>query len=238
MIFTKVIEELNNLKNNGVKIETEVYTGVIQFYVAAVTGDNLGLNGILGFVESFSANRPCRICTANKEQIKSLYFEDIELLRNDTNDSHDLQTNNIFETGIKEKCVWLALEDFNLFENVAVDVMHDYLEGCCRYVMIFIITNLVQTHTLISLEMLNSKLRFFDYGPDASSKPCNPVTKDGSYLKLKVSASEMLTLVRYFGIIVGINVPDNNDVWSLYIKLRQLLDKLIVIEFMPIQLTK
>lgn len=227
MIFTKVIEELNNLKNNGVKIESEVFKGTIKFYVAAVTGDNLGLNGILGFVESFSANRPCRICNANKEQIKSLYFEDDELLRNNTNYTHDLQIHNVFETGIKEECVWLALEEFNLFENVAVDVMHDYLEGCCRYVMTFIITNLIQTQRLISLEMLNSKLRFFDYGPDSTSKPSNPVTKDGSCIKLKVSASEMLTLVRYFGIIVGMNVPDNNDVWSLYIKLRQLLDKLM-----------
>ncbi|KAL4710135.1 hypothetical protein ACJJTC_016537 [Scirpophaga incertulas] len=227
VVFSKVIDELNNLKDKGVNVKTEVYTGVIKFHVAALTGDNLGLNGILGFVESFSANRPCRICRANKEEIKSMCFQDNTLLRNNSNYSHDLQINHLFESGIKEKCVWLALDNFNLFENVAVDVMHDFLEGCCRYVMTFIITSLVQTQRLISLEMLNSKILFFDYGPDTSSKPCHPVTKDGLCIKLKVSASEMLTLVRYFGIIVGMNVPDNNDVWSLYIKLRQLLDKLL-----------
>lgn len=75
---------------------------------------------------------------------------------------------------------------------------------------------------LISFDNLKSRIRYFNYGPNSSSTPCNSVAAEGSTLKLKCSASEMLTLVRHFGLIVGHNVPDENEVWFLYIKLRQL----------------
>jgi len=32
-------------------------------------------------------------------------------------------------TGIKEKCVWLDVNNFSLFDQVGVDVMHDMFEG-------------------------------------------------------------------------------------------------------------
>lgn len=225
--FQKVFDMLNDLKQNGINIETENYKGVIKFHMAVLTGDNLGLNGVLGFVESFSANRPCRICTANKEQIHSMFYENHDLLRNMQNYSNNLELNNVFETGIKEKCAWFALDGFDLFENVAVDVLHDYLEGVCPYVMKFVLTDLVQRQKLISLENLAIKIRHFNYGPDSNSKPCDPVRSERSSIILKCSASEMICLVRYFGLIVGYNVPDENEVWLLYIKLRQLLDKLL-----------
>lgn len=40
-----------------------------------------------------------------------------------------------FNTGIKERCIWQNLENFDLFKNVAVDLLHDLLEGCCKYVI-------------------------------------------------------------------------------------------------------
>lgn len=94
IIFQKVFDVLNDLKINGIHVETDVYNGKIKFNVAAVTGDNLGLNAMLGFVESFSANRPCRICTANKKQIKTLLYEDDTLLRNNVNYENDLHLND------------------------------------------------------------------------------------------------------------------------------------------------
>jgi hypothetical protein len=149
------------------------------------------------------------------------------LLRNNSGYANDLLLKDTYVTGIKEKCSWLALDDFDLFQNVAVDVLHDFLEGSCRYVMSFILTHIVNTVKLISLENLNSRIHYFNYGPDSTSKPCNAVAKEGRSIKLKCSASEMLSLVRYFGLIAGHYVPDENDVWLLYLKLRQLLDKLL-----------
>lgn len=39
-----------------------------------------------------------------------------------------------------------------------------------------------------------------------------------------MSASEMLCLVRYFGLIIDELVPLENKVWKLYISLRKVID--------------
>lgn len=79
-------------------------------------GDNLALNSLLGFSESFSANSICRLCKMNKPVLYSQTAEDQNLLRNALNYSQDLQTNNPTETGIKRRCVLdeLALTVFHL----------------------------------------------------------------------------------------------------------------------------
>jgi hypothetical protein len=41
-----------------------------------VLGDNLGLNEILGFVQSFNANYSCRFCKIQKDQLKVCCKED------------------------------------------------------------------------------------------------------------------------------------------------------------------
>lgn len=229
IIFQKVIEQLNYLRVTGIAIKSIEFEGAIKFSVVCITGDNLGLNGVLGFVESFVANYPCRICNANKEQIKTLCFEEEQLLRNSKDYEEKILVIEPSLTGIKEKCVWLGLKGFDLFENVAVDVLHDYLEGCCRYIMKFVIETIVQKQKLISFQNLQLKLRTFDYGPDMSSKPANALVFEGSSIKVKTSASEMLTLVRYFGLIVGYYIPEDDvdKTWDLYIILRRLLDKLL-----------
>jgi len=54
-------------------------------------------------------------------------------LRNSFNYDNDVIINNASETGIKEKCVWNDLNSFWATENYSVDIMHDMLEGVCKY---------------------------------------------------------------------------------------------------------
>ncbi|KAL4720581.1 hypothetical protein ACJJTC_013506 [Scirpophaga incertulas] len=60
--FQKVFDLLNDLKLNGINADNKQYKGVIRFHVAAVTGDNLGLNGMLGFVEFFCKSTMQNLC--------------------------------------------------------------------------------------------------------------------------------------------------------------------------------
>lgn len=127
-------------------------------YVVCISGHNLGLNSMLGFVESFVASHCCRICTANKQQLQSMLFQNDDLLR--TMDKYDeaLLISNPSKTGIKDKCVFVnALHGFQLFNHVAVDILHDFFEGCCSYVMSYIINFLVLESNLIPLNILKSK---------------------------------------------------------------------------------
>lgn len=228
LVFQKVADKLNTLLHDGVFVTTNAYSGIVKFRVACLTGDNLGLNSILGFVESFNASHCCRICNVNKQQLQTLFFEDRTLLRSPEEYEQQVLQNDVSITGIKEKCVLLdALDGFKLFDHVAVDVLHDYLEGCCRYVMTFVVNFLVNDSKIVPLNLLQAKLTAFDYGPDSSSNPSNCIVLDGRNIKLKTSAAEMLTLVRYFGLMVGLYVPEDCNVWSLYINLRKILDRLL-----------
>lgn len=47
----------------------------IYFALGLLLGDNLGLNGILGFVESFNAYYSCRLCKAFKNEWQTEFLE-------------------------------------------------------------------------------------------------------------------------------------------------------------------
>lgn len=81
MIFQPVIEELNFLSTFGILFDVPNFNGVVYFELALVLGDNLGINSITGFVESFSANYPCRICRLKRDNMKVQSCEDKTLLR-------------------------------------------------------------------------------------------------------------------------------------------------------------
>jgi len=93
--------------------------------------------------------------------------------------------------------------------------MHDVLEGVCKYDMSFLIFYYVNDLKLFSLEVLNDRMVNFDYGPDKGSKPSvlniENIRKHG----IRQSASEMMTLFRYFGLLIGDFIPRNDPVWYL-----------------------
>lgn len=83
----------------------------------------------------------------------------------------------------------------------------------------------------IALYLLQCKLQNFDYGPDSDSKPIDAFVQTRSLLTVKTTAAEMIVLVRYFGLMFGKYVPEENDSWKLFLNLRSLLDKLLNTNF-------
>lgn len=158
VVFHPLIEELNFLAESGVDIDVPSFQGKLYFNLALLIGDNLGIHSITGFNETFSSNHPCRICNVSKEIMKKQLFEEKQMLRNVENYSEQLQINCSAITGIKEKCVWLSVNDFNLFEQVGVDIMHDILEGVAKYIMAFIIKKYTRDLRYFSLEVLNARI--------------------------------------------------------------------------------
>lgn len=224
VIFHPIIEEFNFLSENGIQIDTADFKGTLYFELALILGDNLGIHSITGFNESFSSNFPCRICTIPKEELKKQCYENVNLLRNSAQYDRQLAECNSSNTGIKEKCVWLDVKGFNLFEQVGVDVMHDILEGVAKYIMCFVTWKYVSILKYFSIQVLNDKISCFDYGPDSSSKPCLLNIDHISKGNMRLSASEMLTFVRYFGLLIGEYVPFDEQHWILYTTLRKIID--------------
>lgn len=216
--FALLIHDLKKLETEGILIKTENGNERVHFTVVVVTGDNLGVHSVLGLVESFSANFFCRFCTLHKTVTASLDTEDVTSIRCKENYEIDIE----HKIGLKEQCIFHELTYFHVYNNICCDIMHDLYEGVHRYDMALIIQYLIDKK-LITLELLNSRLKFFNY--DSFEKNVPQVKRshlDSSCLIL--SASEMLYLVRNFRFVIGDLVPQNDVVWTFYLKLLKITD--------------
>lgn len=73
-ILKPLVDDLKILETQGIEVpfsDSPLLGSVIQ-----VTGDNLGLHGLFGFVESFSATYFCRFCLTSKVESQFVFTED------------------------------------------------------------------------------------------------------------------------------------------------------------------
>lgn len=222
-IFNYIISELKELHQNGINITVNGETVTVYFQLVVITGDNLGVHSICGLVESFNAQYFCRFCTSTKIETTTQVCEINAKLRL-KHEYDDHAQKKIF--GIKETCIWHEIPNFNIYENVTCDVMHDLFEGVHRYDMAQIISKLI-SDKYFTLETLNSRIQYFKY--DSCDKNIPPPIKidhiNNGYIVM--SAAEMSTLVKNFRFIVGDLVPRGNDVWSFYLIIFEITDILI-----------
>lgn len=220
-IFKVLIDRLNILQNEGISVNYKQYS-IIKLIPCVVTGDNLGVNSILGFTESFSSLHYCRFCRSNNIDMKSQLFEQNEHLRNLCNYKEDVNINNLNITGIKEDSIWNTLKNFHVVENFSVDCMHDLLEGVCHYDLTVILKSFILKEKYFSLQQLNRRIEIFNFGP-STQKP--PLLNSDSLLKgkLKLSASEMLLFVVHLPLIIGDLIPKLSIEWKLFLSLREII---------------
>lgn len=119
--FNHLVSQLIELENEGITIIH--YNKPINIYLvlAAITGDNLGLNTVLGCSRSFLGNYFCRIWKAHKDQNKTLTKENTSLLRSQENYEKDILSSNPSVSGVNEKCVLSQIKSFSVVDNVTVD---------------------------------------------------------------------------------------------------------------------
>ena len=122
-LLNTIVKELKKLSDTGMKIQIHNETINLKVFLGQVSGDNLGMYSLFGFVESFSANFLCRFCCVHKQQLQSLYAEDIALVRNGENyttslavvmNSQDLQSH----MGVVKPCHLNDLCYFHITQNV------------------------------------------------------------------------------------------------------------------------
>lgn len=224
-VFEPLVKECKFLETEGIQCQTDDLGDVkLYFVLMQVIGDNLGVHGITGYVEGFTANFPCTICRAPKELTKVMTREDPSLLRDPVNYAEDVETSNRSATGVKESCVFNELKSFHIAENFHVDFMHDGPEGICHYVLIPVLKHFVDSKYL-TVDILNSRLFYFDLGPsDSSNRP--PCIADDFHTmsKIKCTAREMLTLVRILGVLIGDLIPEEDPYWQLYKLHKQIIE--------------
>lgn len=187
----------------------------------------MGIHQLLGFVENFNSKFSCRFCKIEKPHRKYCCKADLTLLRNRVNYETDLKLNDYLLTGLTEKCVFNDIPSCHATDNLFGDLMHDGPEGFVEFDMYEIINHYITKTDFFTLEELNNIMVSFDYGPYCGNIP--PLISENNMKngKIKMSASEMLTFVRNFGLMVGHCVPHDDSVWKFYLIVRQLLDLLL-----------
>lgn len=163
-VFTHIIRELNQLSSRGLYIDPDKNGKgrIIFFQLGLIIGDNLSLNKILGFVQSFSSNSPCRICQASISEIRTFTLENSKLTRNRENYANDVKLKNFSVTGIHEPSVFDKVENYNTIENPHLDFLHDWLEGTINVTMVHIINDFIYEFKMFTLEELNLAIKEFE----------------------------------------------------------------------------
>ncbi len=67
-VFDIYLDEMSELENKGFQLNVDGQQYTVFIVMVQVIGDNLGLNSMLGYVESFTANYPCRLCKLPRER--------------------------------------------------------------------------------------------------------------------------------------------------------------------------
>lgn len=126
-ILRPFIEDVKKLETCGMNVsfsKEPLYGTVSQ-----IPGDKLGLNGILGYVESFSAHYFCKLCVMDKATAQTVFNEHdpkVVLRTKELNEQHYKNLQDSGESscyGIKRNSIFNELKYFNIADNVVVDVM-------------------------------------------------------------------------------------------------------------------
>lgn len=231
VIFQKILAELRFLENEGILVQVESKQVKIYFKLSLILGDNLGVHGILGFTESFNANFPCRFCISSADEFQNVFEEIGTSCRSKSNYDEQVLINDSRKTGIIEKCLFHEL-DFHVTENICADAMHDILEGVCQYDLAKILHHFIFTEKYFSLAELNDRVNGFNYNK-WDNKPPEISEIHLKNFKLKMSSSEMMTFTKNLGLYIGDFVPKDSFHWTIYIKLKEILDIILCNSFHP-----
>lgn len=162
-ILRPLVEDLKVLESSGIPVpfSKDPLFGTI----AQVTGDNLGMHTILGFMESFSALYFCRFCLVDKKTSQSVFSEDdtnITLRNKALQEQHyaDLVADPSITSsfGVKRTCLFNDLKYFHICDNYSPDIMHDILEGVGQYEMKLLLdylSGIIQDKTYVTESILS-----------------------------------------------------------------------------------
>ena len=223
-VLKPLIKELQKLESEGMSLVVNGEVVELKVVVSCLTGDNLFLNSILGFTESFGANYPCRHCIVARHRFQSLHVEDETQIRTVDQYNNDSRTKSVAECGIRFPSPLNVLKYFHAAENYAQDIMHDLLEGICKYDMKLILSHVIKLPGM-SLLHVNGLIENFSYGKhDITNKPVSLTENALKADMLPLTASQMWCLTRVLSLAVGALVPEDDNVWALYMQLRNVLD--------------
>lgn len=198
------MEEIKILERDGITVP--LYDEPVHGTIVQVTGDNLGLHCLFGFVESFSARYCCRFCLVEKEDFQTEFTEDSPKIVMRTQALHTEHCQKMEENprlpyvmGVKKACILNSLQYFSTCENFSVDIMHDILEGVAQYEIKLILLHVIDRYP--TLKDVDRRIRSFNYMKQTNKPPTVKLLEDSNDLGL--NAIQSWCLLRNLPLIFG-----------------------------------
>jgi len=234
-VLEKFVAEISPLHSIGFEANVNPLGGRITVYASLcqVTCDNLALNGLLGFIESFSGDFFCTLCYATQDMIQKFFRDDFFNRR--TISDYENDVSKLSETacrihykGVKKNCVLNRIRGYHVTENWSLDIMHIVLEGIVPVELGCILYGLCVEHKLFNVNVLNREIQLF-WGQMTVSKCEKPPTlsrllEPGQGLAPSMKAVQCWSLLKYMPLVMGKLVPKGNEHWKFMLHLSQLVD--------------
>lgn len=164
-----IIEEIRQLETTGINVGGQTIKGSLVH----VSADNLGANGIFGFVESFNSSF-CRYCETTKKSSESTTKENPNILRTKQSYSECVIAAKKFvesgkkidfktTKGVKRYSIFNNLQYYNIIDNSTFDIMHDLNEGVIPFFLTTFFDYCV-TDKILKANEIQCRIRDYNYG--------------------------------------------------------------------------
>ena len=108
----------------------------------------------LRLLSGFSAIKYCRFCEITGVDAHQTARQKENLLRTRDSFMRDLERKNPKLTGVKFNSILNSLDTFHVTETFSPDIMHDLLEGVCKFDVVFMLSHFIK-NKIFSMEYLN-----------------------------------------------------------------------------------
>lgn len=229
-----IVQDLQFLEQSGLEVEFLNGQKNLKGSLAAICGDNLGTNGIVGMQECFSTGKFCRHCLIDYEDLSKAVEESQVELRTKSNYQSDVEASQAtgkIVNGVKTYCILNQLRNFHFIDAPTVDLMHDILEGvgqwsCKEFLSFIILAKLLSEH------QINGRIAAFNFGQQESSSLPNSISYAKKGLGLK--AAPAWCFIRHVPLIFKdfFENTQNKDLVKRC-KLVRLINSIMLIVFAP-----
>lgn len=218
-IAVLMVDDLKKLETIGFEVKAKES---VFHWKAALTDfsfDNLGGCTVLGMPENFNHDYYCRICECKKSECQTLVRELENKIRSKTqylsyfeNHGRSDEIDINVTKGFKNYCVFNDLENYNIFDNLYGDVMHDVFEGLIpTFIEHFF--EYCTAKKIIGKTKIVQMVRDFNYC--AKHKQTWPSLVKFNRAKLNQSASQCHTLMMYLPFIFFDYRDKLKQVWPI-----------------------
>lgn len=205
-VLHTLIKEITYLETNPVTLQLNGQPVEVYFLFGGLRGDNLGLNSMLDYSKSFSANHCCRICNIDQSEMKISTRDDELLYRTKESYEAALENDSFADSGIHRNSVFNTIPGLHITDLKTVDSMHDYYEGFAHDAVIECLDYFIENQ-FFTLKDLNDHVKYFDYDCNESKNKPEPI-KDISSSKLRMTGGQMKCFLENLPMMIGHKVPD------------------------------